>query len=724
MGGGTRGHAIARVRRAAVGGIVGGVLVAAGAAILILALSASSFIRQEIERRGRSDLRALAANLAGPLSGGYARSAAALVASVGEQMDVVEVIVADTGGRVFAASREALVDSDAPAYHRGVSASTQVTLYGAGSPEAGPDAILLLRPVLGDPDSATGVRPLLGSVSLRVSHGRAAAALWQSVGIATAATLAVAGLIGFAVYLLLLRQGLRPMEQLIQGVQQMADGNLDARIDSGGLGAFADVGDALNEMWLGLASLATRVGGITGRVRGVTERLSSSMEEIDTGSQTQAEAVEETAGMLARVNESIRRVHGEIETLSSSTEEASSSILEMGSSVEEVARSVTSLNDAVESASSSSQEMGASIRQVAESADEVQRMAEETAASMTEMDRAIQEVGEHVKQASALAQKVSEGAEEGQQAVDATIEGIQEIRIQTGDAKDVLERLDTRIGEIGAILNVIGDINDETNLLSLNAAIIAAQAGEQGKAFAVVANHVKTLAQRTAMSTQEIERLIHAIQDESANATKAMAKGMSSVETGVERSRRAGEALSTIRAQAADANARVSEISRAAEEQGRNSKHVADAANRTSTMVQKISAAMAEQSRASEQMLATSESALSVCRQVQRSADEQRQSGAFITQSIAQVGEMMRSIQQNITDHGRASESVSEAVHRVLDVARKTSERVPEIVGIVEELRADAEALESEVGRFRGGEAAQEGSGSMESASSATQTPA
>ena len=68
--------------------------------------------------------------------------------------------------------------------------------------------------------------------------------------------------------------------------------------------------------------------------------------------------------------------------------------------------------------------------------------------------------------------------------------------VETGDAREVLEKLVERIGEIGQILNVIGEINDETNLLSLNAAIIAAQAGEQGKAFAVVANHVKTLAKR------------------------------------------------------------------------------------------------------------------------------------------------------------------------------------------------------------------------------------
>src|SRR4029450_2053050 len=126
----------------------------------------------------------------------------------------------------------------------------------------------------------------------------------------------------------------------------------------------------------------------------------------------------------------------------------------------------------------------------------------------------------------------------------------------------VLEKLADRIAQIGEIVDVIGGINEETNPLSVNAAIIAAQAGEQGKAFAVVANHVKTLAQRTAGSTKEIEALIRAVQDESSNAVRAMGAGMDAVESGVQRSRKAGEELDRIRGSSRDASSRVAEIAR------------------------------------------------------------------------------------------------------------------------------------------------------------------
>ena len=288
--------------------------------------------------------------------------------------------------------------------------------------------------------------------------------------------------------------------------------------------------------------------------------------------------------------------------------------------------------------------------------------------------------------------------EEGSEAVRNTIQGIEEIRSSTGQAREVLERLVLRIGEIGEILTVIREINDETNLLSLNAAIIAAQAGEQGKAFAVVANHVKTLAQRTAGSTKEIEGLIRAVQDESSNAVRAMAAGMEAVESGVQRSRKAGEELERIRSSSREASVRVAEIARAAGEQGRNSKHVAEAAQNTSSMVQQISTAMSEQSRASDAMLKNAEAALELCRQVHRSTEEQRESGRFITASIGSITEMIRSIQQNTESHSAASEAVSDAVSRILEVARKAGERVPEVLRAVEELREHSGALADAAG--------------------------
>jgi methyl-accepting chemotaxis protein len=425
----------------------------------------------------------------------------------------------------------------------------------------------------------------------------------------------------------------------------------------------------------------------------LADELAGAVAALEKEAQTQIVAVEETASLQANINESITAINREVESLTRANEESASSILELGSAVEQMAGTATTLQQTVESSTSSVHQMGVNIRQVAESTDSVQQMAQESAASITQMDRAIQEVGEHVRGASELTARVSQSAEDGSRAVGATIEGIARIREVTRESKSALEGLAERISEIGNIATVIGGISDETNLLSLNAAIIAAQAGAHGKAFAVVAEQVKTLARRTTASAKEIERLIADVQSRSATAMGAMGTGIHAVEEGVSRSRVAGEALEAIRISARDASGRVSEIARAAEEQARNSKHVADAARRTSEHVQQISTAMAEQSRAGDQLLQNATASLEMCRQMSHATEEQRASGRYITSNTESITELIRSILQSTRSHERASAGVGETFMALVESTHVSSRRIPEIGAAVARMRETAEAL-------------------------------
>ncbi len=490
------------------------------------------------------------------------------------------------------------------------------------------------------------------------------------------------------------------LDELSSAAHEVAEGGRLVPLDVDSSGPFGGIATHVNRLIVSMAEVANRVLAVVARVSDLPERIGEVMADVSASAEAQEEAVEETASLLANINTSIRDIDDRVDRLSRSAEESASSILQMGSSVDEVARSAASLHETVEVSTSAVHEMGASIRQVADGAENVQRMAEETASSTLEMDRTVQQVGEHVREAATLTDQVSRGAERGSEAVAATIEDIEGINARTREATQVLQRLVERIAEIGETLSVIGEINDETNLLSLNAAIIAAQAGEQGRAFLVVANHVKTLAQRTASSTEEIERGIKAVQEESQNAVDAMAAGTSAIAQGVDRSRVAGESLEAIRHSAAEAAQRVSEIARATEEQTRNSNLVARAAQETSSHVQQITVAIGEQSRASEQMLQSSETALEMCRHVHRSTEEQRETGRYINDAINSITEMIRGIQESTARHSVASGSVSEAVQRLLDNAQKSARQIPEVQGMVDDLRSNAATIIDELSRF------------------------
>ena len=414
--------------------------------------------------------------------------------------------------------------------------------------------------------------------------------------------------------------------------------------------------------------------------------------EVERSAEDQEAAVEETAALLVNINTSIHTITREVEKLARSNEETAASTQEMGTAIDQVAQNSLSLQETVESSTTSIHEMGASIRRVAESSDEVNRVAEETATATIQMDRAIHEVGEHVSSASDLTRRVTESAEEGSIAVRATIQGIALIRDQTSGAKQALEGLAERVSEIGEIATVIGGVSDETNLLSLNAAIIAAQAGEHGKAFAVVADQVKTLARRTSESAKQIEEMIRGVEGESAHAVRTMAMGIESVEEGVARSRIAGEALETIRTTAREASEQVDEIFRASDEQARNSKYVADTARRVSEHVHQISSAMSEQAQASETLLRNADASLDMCTQMAQALEEQRTTGRYIASNSESITDLIRSIQANALAHGDASAAVQQRFDALLAIAHRSSATIPEVARAVEDLTHYAEA--------------------------------
>ncbi len=477
----------------------------------------------------------------------------------------------------------------------------------------------------------------------------------------------------------------------------VAEGDWSTRIELIESGELADLAASFNQFLDFSQTSDEFVDNLATELLEIPAEIASSLTELSSGVEDQEASVEETSSLLANINTSIRGINAEIGSLATANEETASSIMEMGSAIEQVATSANALTDTVESSTASIHELNAQIRRVSESGSAVQEVAEETAASISEMDHAIREVGDHVRSAAELTEQVTQSAEEGSLAVGATIEGIAQIRNLTQDAKTALEGLADRIGTIGEIASVINGISDETNLLSLNAAIIAAQAGEHGKAFAVVAEQVKTLARRTTVSTKEIESLIESVQEQSENAVRAMGAGIDAVEQGVKRSKGAGEALERIRTSARDASGRVAEISRAAEEQARNSQHVSKSAQTTSAQVQQISAALEEQSQATERMLNNATQSLETCRQMTSATEEQRSTSRYISTNISSITELIGSIQSKTASHEQASTGVAEAVAAMLGAARKSSERIPQVALNVIAMRECSEKIRLEV---------------------------
>lgn len=205
--------------------------------------------------------------------------------------------------------------------------------------------------------------------------------------------------------------------------------------------------------------------------------------------------------------------------------------------------------------------------EMAQSAERVAMDATTVATASEEMSATSNDIASNCVRAVESSQRTSGFAKDGEMVVNNTIDVMNRIAEQVRSIAGTVGSLGEKSNQIGAIVGTIQDIADQTNLLALNAAIEAARAGEQGRGFAVVADEVRALADRTSKATREISEMIKAIQAETLGAVDAMNQGVKEVHDGTSEAARSGEALKQILSQVDEVTLQINQIATAAEEQ-------------------------------------------------------------------------------------------------------------------------------------------------------------
>ena len=391
-----------------------------------------------------------------------------------------------------------------------------------------------------------------------------------------------------------------PMAKARATLAQLNDAHIDYNEENVAKNANAAKSGARNDQLLSITitlAAALLIGGISWVVlRGVGRSLSAMQGAIariegDLDFTTHAEVIgkDEIATVSAALNRLIDKLRASLTTIAGGTHRISDASAQLAQAATQVASASSHQSDAASSMAASVEQMTVSIAHVSDRSGEAHTLSSES--------------GKH--------------ASEGEKVIAQTVSDINQIAESVGEAAQRIGELEASSEQISSIVAVIKEVAEQTNLLALNAAIEAARAGEQGRGFAVVADEVRKLAERTSASTQEIATMIGSIRNVSKEAATSMANAVELVNTGVAR---AGDASSAIQ-------------------------RISGASQHAVTMVEEITAAIREQSQTSTMI-------------------------AGNVEGIAQMAEEGSAAAQNSADSARALDEVAQEMNRVVSAYR------------------------------------------------------
>jgi methyl-accepting chemotaxis protein len=346
--------------------------------------------------------------------------------------------------------------------------------------------------------------------------------------------------------------------------------------------------------------------------------------------------------------------------------------------------------------------MVSTIKSIAESLDSLSRSAEAIASSIDEVNATTRNIDERAHQSVNLAETVmNNSSEKGMQAAKAAMHGMENIKKGVVELSGIINNLGRRAEDIGKILNVIDDVADQTNLLAINAAILASKAGEHGKGFAVVADEIKSLAERTSFSTSEIAELIRSVQEATRTSIHMASEGIHTVDKGLMLVTDVNDALKEIVDSSKASTEMARAIQRATEEEALAIKQITDAVERMTEQTENISRAIQEQSKGSRFIIEATERVKELSRQVKNATGDQTSMSRNIAGVIENVTTQAVHIAEAI---GRQKGNSAEIVHS-MEKIQHTTERLThssnEMNAAVISLKEDAFNLLMELKKFK-----------------------
>ncbi|MBK7455161.1 MAG: MCP four helix bundle domain-containing protein [Anaerolineales bacterium] len=425
------------------------------------------------------------------------------------------------------------------------------------------------------------------------------------------------------------------------------------------IGDISNAFDALINYMQGMGVSAT---AISQNVLTTSVTPKSAKDELGNSFAKMIAGLRDAVSQIAEGANSVSIAASQLTTAAEQSGEATSQI---ATTIQQVALGTAQQTEGVTKTSASVEQMGRAIDGVAKGAQEQAKAISQASQITSRINAAIEQVAANAQAVTRDSAQAATYSRDGAKTVKETINGMEAIRSKVGLSATKVEEMGTRSEEIGAIVETIEDIASQTNLLALNAAIEAARAGEQGKGFAVVADEVRKLAERSSLATKEIAALIKGIQKTVSEAVTAMQASAQEVELGVTRAHSAGEVLDNIPGAAES-------VYKQAEEAGNTAAKVGAAAAELVEAVDAVSAVIEENTAATEEMAANSSELTQAIENIASVSEENSASVEEVSASTEEVSAQVEEVSASATSLMEMAQKLQHVVSRFkLESGRK-----------------------------------------------------
>ncbi|MBI4685296.1 MAG: hypothetical protein HY755_08855 [Nitrospirae bacterium] len=520
----------------------------------------------------------------------------------------------------------------------------------------------------------------------------------QSLAFLSIGQLVVLVAVLWVMYFLFQKRVGRPIEILGREIKKVMTGQMDVKIQGFEKNELGDIAE-------GLGFFIDRLNFTTRKLRAISDSVSMAMvqltltfKSVTQGMQQQVGAIHEMMNAIRQANESHKNITENTDKLISSSTENVTSLLEIKASAEEIAMSTDRLFQVTESAYSTVAEISQTAKTIMTNTDETFSAVEDTSAAMDEMNSSVKEVESVAKESASLSSQVTKVASEvGMITIVDAVEAMEKISAEVQRSSEIITQLGKRSADIENILSVIKDVTEKTNLLSLNAAILAAQAGEYGKSFSVVADEIRALSDRTASSTKNISSIIKTIQTDISEAIKTTDSGMKRVEEGNAMVYKVGDALREMLLVAEKSDSTAHTIEKATEEQAKGLIQVSLAMENIKKMMHQNKKATQEEQRVTTLLLDSVSTIKEAADIAKRGTEESAVGIRMITKNIELADGQIKEIGQATANQQKINEIIMKAVERIDTIGITTKRSVEELSMSLSTLNDEIELLKKEI---------------------------